>query len=253
MKRILLLGGIGEATQLARWLSAKHLVTYSLAGRASRSPNVPCTVRVGGFGGVQGLVEFLVGGDFNLIIDATHPYADQISHHAHLAAQQTHIPLWAYRRPAWHPSPQDDWRFVQSWSELVSVLQGFYRPFFTIGLTPLAHIETIPAQQQWLVRCLATQPPAAPRLTVLQSRGPFSLEAELALLQSQQIDVLVAKNSGGSAVAAKLEAAKRLSLPVLMLARPELPNGDKIFNDSEALAKAMGCDPVAFPFQRYNR
>jgi precorrin-6A/cobalt-precorrin-6A reductase len=250
MKRILLLGGIGEAAQLAHWLSAKHRVTYSLAGRASRSPDVPCTVRVGGFGGVQGLVDFLVGGDVDLIIDATHPYAAQISHHACLAAVQCSIPLWTYRRPAWHPSPQDDWRFVQNWSLLMNALQGFHRPFFSIGLAPLAHAETIPTQQQWLVRCLATQPPAAPRLTVLQSRGPFSLEAELALLQSQQIDVVVAKNSGGSAVAAKLEAARRLSLPVLMLARPILLDGDRTFNDSQALANAMGCDPLAFPLSK---
>jgi precorrin-6A/cobalt-precorrin-6A reductase len=195
---------------------------------------------------VQGLVDFLVNNDFELIIDATHPYAAQISHHAHLAAEQSSIPLWTYRRSPWHPGPEDHWRFVQNWHELVSALQSFRRPFFSIGLAPLAHAETIPTQQQWLVRCLATQPPTALRLTVLQSRGPFSLQAELALLQSQQIDVLVAKNSGGLAVAAKLEAARRLSLPVLMLARPVLPDGDRTFNQCEALAWALACDPAAF-------
>jgi precorrin-6A/cobalt-precorrin-6A reductase len=246
MRRILLLGGIGEAAQLARWLSVQHRVTYSLAGRVSQTLDLPCTVRVGGFGSIEGLVNFLAKDSFDLVIDATHPYAAQISHHAQLAAEQVHIPLWTYRRSPWHPSPEDHWRFVQSWPELVNALRGFHRPFFSIGLAPLAHAETIPTQQQWLVRCLATQPPAAPRLTVLQSRGPFSLEAELALLQSQQIDVLVAKNSGGSAVGAKLEAARCLRLPVLMLARPILPDGDKTFNDSRVLARALECDPAMF-------
>lgn len=232
--RILLLGGIGEAAELARRLASLHALTYSVAGKGRR-PELPCAVRVGGFGGVAGLIDFLITGGFDLLVDATHPYAEQISRHATLAAAEAGIPLWAYRRPPWRPRAGDDWLTVADWAEIEQALQVYRRPCFTIGLEPLRHCRQIPSEQHWLVRCLAPQTRAIRGLTVLNALGPFSLEQELELLGRHQADVLVSKNSGGSAVAAKLVAARQLEIPVLMLARPSLPAAAREFGDIETL------------------
>jgi precorrin-6A/cobalt-precorrin-6A reductase len=240
--RILLLGGIGEALRLARRLAVRHELTYSLAGRARNSqPDLPCQVRPGGFSGVEGLTDFLRQGGFELVIDATHPYAAQISQYAVLAAGQAGIPVWAYRRPPWQPEAGDDWRWIRDWPELKAGLTGFHRPFFTIGLEPLNHLPTLPPDQYWLVRCLEAQPVPVPRLRVLNATGPFSLENELELLRSWQADVLVSKNSGGSAVAAKLKAARLWGIPVLLWQRPELPAADAEFAAVEFIAVRLGC------------
>lgn len=233
MSRILLLGGTGEARQLAQRLASHHELTYSLAGRG-RIPELPCPVRLGGFGGAAGLAAFLDEGGFELLIDATHPYAARISTNAYSAAQQAGIPLWAYRRPPWQPISGDDWRMVHDWSEVGMAIAGFRRPFFTMGLEPLQHVDTIPPGQRWLVRCLARRP-SAPALIVLAAVGPFTLEQELALMRAYRIDVLVSKNSGGSAIVAKLSAARRLGIPVVMLERPPLPPADYTFSAIEPL------------------
>ncbi|MCU0807920.1 MAG: cobalt-precorrin-6A reductase [Candidatus Contendobacter sp.] len=235
MTHVLILGGIGEAVKLARRLSPSHAVTYSLAGKG-RAPDLPCAVRVGGFGGAEGLAAFLRDNSIELLIDATHPYAAQISRNAAQAARAAGVPLWAYRRPPWRPQLGDDWRSVADWAAMMTALREFKRPFFTIGLEPLRHAAAIPPDQHWLVRCLAADPLAAPRLTLLRATGPFELEQELALLRDDQIDVLVAKNSGGGAVAAKLSAARRLQIPVVMLKRPALPVADREFAEVERLA-----------------
>jgi precorrin-6A/cobalt-precorrin-6A reductase len=233
--RILMLGGIGEAAKLAGVLAPVHAVTYSVAGKG-RSPNLLCPVRSGGFGGSGGLAVFLRDNGIELLIDATHPYAAQISRNAVEASRSTGIPLWAYRRPPWWPEADDDWRLVADWAEMRTVLREFNRPFFAIGLEPLRHVADIPLGQHWLVRCLAAEPPALSRLTLLCATGPFSLKQELMLLRDYRIDVLVAKNSGGGAVEAKLAAARQLNIPVVMLDRPMLPVADRIFTDVECLA-----------------
>ncbi len=239
--RILVLGGIGEAVKLARKLAPIHAVTYSVAGKGRR-PELPCPTRVGGFGGVEGLTVFLNARGIALLIDATHPHAAQISRNAAQAAWRAGVPLWTYRRPAWRPEPGDDWRGVTDWAEIVTALRKFRRPFFTIGLEPLRHAATIPLEQQWLVRCLATAPLVAPRLKVLCAAGPFVPDQELALLRDHQIDVLVAKNSGGGAVAAKLAAARQLHIPVVMLERPALPKADREFAEIESMVTALSTE-----------
>lgn len=236
--RILILGGIGEAAKLARTLAPVHAVIYSLAGKG-RTPDLPCPVRVGGFGGAEGLAAFLRDHGIELLLDATHPYAAQISRNAALAARLAGVPLWAYRRPAWRPEPGDDWRSVVGWPETMAALREFERPFFAVGLEPLRHVADIPAHQHWLVRCLAAESPRSPRLTLLCATGPFSLEREAALLRDYRIDVLVAKNSGGGAVEAKLAAARRFEIPVAMLDRPALPVADREFAEMERLAEAL--------------
>ena len=231
--RILILGGIGEAQKLARMLAATHEVIYSVAGKG-RVPDLPCQVRCGGFGGAEGLAAFLRENQIERLIDATHPYAAQISRNAAQAAQWANIELWAYRRPPWQPEPGDDWRMVADWAELLSALRPFQRPFFTMGLEPLRHSAEIPPEQHWLVRCLAAEPCPSARLTLLCTVGPFALEQELALLRDYRIDALVAKNSGGEAVEAKLAAARRVQIPVVMLERPVFPVVDQEFSDLPA-------------------
>ena len=235
---ILILGGIGEARQLAQQLASVHVVIYSVAG-PGRVPQLPGKVRVGGFGGSVGLADFLREQAIDLLIDATHPYAATISHNARRAAQDTGIPLWAYRRPPWRPEPGDDWRMVADWPELMRALAGFQRPFFTIGLEPLDHVRDIPPGQHWRVRCLASAIPDSPHLTILNAIGPFAPATELRLLRDYRIDVLVSKNSGGAAVEAKLTAARRLQIPVIMLNRPCLPAADREFGEIRDLSVAV--------------
>jgi precorrin-6A/cobalt-precorrin-6A reductase len=236
---ILILGGIGEAVKLARTLAPIHAVTYGVAGKG-RVLELLCPVRSGGFGGSEGLAVFLRENGVDLLIDATHPYAAQISRNALQAARLAGVPLWAYRRPAWRPEPDDDWRFVADWAGLMAVLREFQRPFFTIGLEPLHHVAEIPSEQHWLVRCLAAEPPALSRLTLHCAIGPFTLEQELTLLRDWRIDALVAKNSGGDAVEAKLAAARRASIPVVMLERPVLPKADREFTKIKYLVAELG-------------
>lgn len=236
--RILILGGTGEAVELARRLTPVHAVIYSLAGKG-KIPDLTCAVRVGGFGGGDGLAAFLRANHIELLIDATHPFAAQISHNAVHAADAAAVPLWAYRRPAWSPEPGDDWRRVADWSEIITALAGFKRPFFTIGLEPLRHDAEIPLDQYWLVRCLAAQPLVSPRLTLLCATGPFKREHEVALMRDYRIDVLVSKNSGGRAVEAKLIAARQLGVEVVMLERPILPVVERTFDEIRSLAAEL--------------
>ena len=128
---------------------------------------------------------------------------------------------------------------VADWAELLLALRPFQRPFFTMGLEPLRHSAEIPPDQHWLVRCLAAEPCPSARLTLLCTVGPFALEQELALLRDYRIDALVAKNSGGGAVQAKLTAARRLQLPVIMLERPPLPPADRAFDEVVLMVLAI--------------
>ncbi len=129
MKRLLLLGGIGEALALARRLGPAHL--YSLAGLGKVPGDLACRVRVGGYGGAEGLAAFIDEQGFDLLVDATHPYAARISRNAVRAARLAGVPCWALRRPGWQAGPGDDWREVADWRELIAALAPFRRPLFT--------------------------------------------------------------------------------------------------------------------------
>lgn len=236
MSRVLLLGGIGEALTLARRLGPAHI--YSLAGLGKVPDDLDCQVRVGGFGGAEGLADFIHKQGIDLLVDATHPYAAQISHNAARAAQQAGIACWALRRPGWQASPEDDWREVVDWPTLITALGDFQRPLFTLGREPLEHLHEIPAHQHWTVRCLQSQP-ATPRAEVIGARGPFSLEDERALFERLDCDVLVSKNSGSAATEHKLQVARERGVPVLVLQRPLLPAVDREFSAPEALWQAL--------------
>ncbi|MGE6660400.1 cobalt-precorrin-6A reductase [Pseudomonas sp. NPDC077408] len=236
MKRILLLGGTGDALRLARCLGPSHV--YSLAGLGRVPDDLKCQVRVGGFGGAQGLAGFIKAERIDLLVDATHPYAAQISANAAIAAEQAGIPCWALRRPAWEASEGDDWRKVNDWDELIVAMSAFRRPFFTLGREPLAHLHEIPKHQHWTVRCLDAQP-AADRAEIIGDRGPFDLERERQLFERLSCDVLISKNSGGDSTEPKLQVARERGLPVLLLRRPMLPAVTREFMRRDDLQTAL--------------
>jgi len=227
MKRILLLGGVTEALAIARTLGPQHI--YSLAGVGRVPTDLRCQVRVGGYGGAEGLAQFIVAEGIDLLLDATHPYAAQISRNAATAAQVSGIPCWALRRPAWHAQAGDDWRDVSDWAHLIEALKPFRRPLFTLGREPLQHLHEIPPEQFWTLRALDVYPGNA-RCEVIGARGPFQIDDERALFERQRIDVLISKNSGSTATEPKLDVARERGVPVLVLKRPVLPTVAREFS-----------------------
>ncbi|APC16090.1 cobalt-precorrin-6A reductase [Pseudomonas frederiksbergensis] len=236
MKRLLLLGGVTEALAIARTLGPQHI--YSLAGVGRVPTDLNCQVRVGGYGGAEGLTQFIKDQGIELLLDATHPYAAQISQNAATAAQQSAIPCWALRRPAWQAQAGDDWREVSDWAELIEALKPFRRPLFTLGREPLQHLDEIPPEQFWTLRALEVYP-GNERCEVIGARGPFFIEDERALFERRQIDVLISKNSGSSATEPKLEVARERGVPVLILKRPVLPGVEREFGSVAEVLEAL--------------
>jgi len=236
MKRILLLGGVTEALAIARTLGPQHV--YSLAGVGRVPGDLGCEVRVGGYGGAEGLAQYIREQRIDLLLDATHPYAAQISQNAALAAAASNIPCWALRRPAWVAQPDDDWREVADWSELVEALATFQRPLFTLGREPLEHLHEIPPEQFWTLRALDVYPGNV-RCEVIGARGPFLIDDERKLFAQRRIDVLISKNSGSSATEPKLEVARERGVPVLILKRPTLAQVDREFSTVEDLLESL--------------
>ncbi|MGW2299887.1 cobalt-precorrin-6A reductase [Streptomyces sp. NPDC001809] len=222
---VLILGGTTEARALAGLLHGEVRVTSSLAGRVA-SPRLPeGEVRIGGFGGVDGLVDWIGGHAVDAVIDATHPFAERISFHAARAAALAHVPLLALRRPGWVPVAGDDWHPVASLAEAAGALDGLGdRVFLTTGRMGLAAFADRP--EWFLVRSVdAPEAPIPARTEILLDRGPFTLDGEREILARHRIDVLVTKDSGGAATAPKLTAAREAGLPVVVVRRPPVPEG----------------------------
>ncbi len=234
--RVLLLGGTGDALKVARMLPASAI--YSLAGLGKAPEDLACAVRIGGFGGADGLAAFIREHGIGLVADATHPYAARISANAAAACAATGTPYWALHRAPWRPRDDDDWRIVPDWAGVVAAIAPFTRPFFTLGREPLAHLDAIPPHQHWTIRCLDAHAGRA-RANVIAARGPFAANDERALFALLGVDVLVSKMSGGAATEAKLTAARERRVPVLMIARPALPAAARRFDTPDALARAL--------------
>ena len=199
--------------------------TVSLAGRVATPLPHALPIRTGGFGGAEGLAAWLGTHGITHLIDASHPFAAQMSRNAVVAAEQTGIPLAALTRPAWTPQSGDDWTEVPGTAAAVASLAGpRQRVFLAIGSQTLSAFAAQP-QHYYLLRLVdppETQPPL-PDCHVEIARGPFTLDGDLALLRRHRIQRIVAKNSGGTAARAKLDAARILGLPVTLIARPALP------------------------------
>jgi len=224
--KLLILGGTSEASALARAVAARVIdAVISYAGRVERPRDLPIPRRVGGFGGVAGLANYLRANAVTHVVDATHPFAAQMSRNAVEACAQTGIPLVALTRPAWTPGPGDDWHEVPDIPSAVAALDvPPRRVMLAIGRMHLTEFAAQP-QHDYLLRVVdppETTPPL-PRHSIVVSRGPFTMEGDTALLREHGIELLVAKNAGGSGARAKLDAARALGLQVIMIARPPLP------------------------------
>ena len=240
IKRILILGGTAEARELAGVLASRDdlAVTLSLAGRTAQPLPQPVPVRVGGFGGAQGLAEYLRSERIDALIDATHPYATAISANAAEAARAAHVKLLALRRPPWTSVAGDHWVEAETMERAVEALgQAPRRVFLALGRKELAPFVVAP-QHLYLVRSVdPVDPPlAVPQAIYLTARGPFSEAEDRALLERHRIDAIVAKNSGGAATYGKIAAARALHLPVIMLRRPALPETPSVEKIADVVA-----------------
>ena len=219
----MILGGTSEARLLAEAFAARDDcdVLLSLAGRTEKPAMQPVPVRIGGFGGATALAAFLKAGGYDLLIDATHPFAERISANAAFAAEASGIAAIALRRPEWQRRPGDRWRDVQSIPAAIDALGPSPRHvFLATGRQGAHHAEAAP-QHHYLIRSVdPVEPPLAlANVDYVLDRGPFTLEGECDLLRQHDIDVIVAKNSGGAATYAKIEAARLLGIEVMMVAR----------------------------------
>ncbi|TGS16882.1 cobalt-precorrin-6A reductase [Mesorhizobium sp. M2E.F.Ca.ET.209.01.1.1] len=226
--RILILGGTTEARQLAGRLARRKdfSVTLSLAGRTESPVAQGVPVRVGGFGGAEGLAAYLRDEQVDLLIDATHPYAARISANATEAAERAGVPILALRRPGWEPVAGDRWTMVDSVAEAASALgTASRRVFLAIGRQEAGAFEAAP-QHGYLIRSVDPVDPklAVPDALYLLARGPFAEADERALLERHGIDAIVSKNSGGEATYGKIAAARALGIEVVIIRRPPLPD-----------------------------
>ncbi|MFJ4690309.1 cobalt-precorrin-6A reductase [Streptomyces sp. NPDC088766] len=242
---VLVLGGTTEARELAAALAARPgvRVTSSLAGRVSRPGALVGDVRSGGFGGADGLAAWLAEHAVDAVVDATHPFAAGITANAARAATAAGRPLTVLRRPGWRPGPGDRWHPVGSLAEAAQLLPRLGgRVLLTtgrLGLVAFAHLTG----QHFVVRSVEPPaPPMPPDTELVLARGPFTVTDELALLREHRIDVLVTKDSGGAATAAKLTAARRLGLPVVVVRRPPLPEGVTAVPDVAGALERLGLD-----------
>ena len=228
--RLLILGGTAEARALAERLARDGIPAItSLAGRTRSPAEIPAHVRVGGFGGAEGMTRYLREAAIGAVIDATHPFAAKISNHAAKACTALAVPRLVLTRPAWDPRPGDTWIPVDDLDQAAAALARCgSRAFLTVGRQELAPFTA--CRDLWfLVRMI--EPPETPlplrHHELILARGPFREADEIALLRRHRVDALVSKNSGGSATYAKIAAARACGLPVVMVQRPELPAGER--------------------------
>jgi len=244
--RVLILGGTAEAAALARSLADAYGdrldVTTSLAGRTRTPSPLPGRVRSGGFGGAEALADYLKDQRIAAVIDATHPFATQISANAVIACGIAGVPRLVLSRPCWSPQPGDNWIEFDTVEAAAAGLSGFgRRAFLTVGVQELTAFATL-ADAWFLVRLIDTPTDPLPLTDyqIITGRGPFSVDGERALMEVHQIDVLVTKASGGDATAAKLAAARDLGLPVLMVRRPPAPEGPAVQDAAAAIDWILG-------------
>ena len=221
-KKILILGGTRDARQLAfRLIHAGHDVTTSFAGVTEHPIQPEGKVRVGGFGGADGLRHYLVSENYNVLVDATHPFAAQIS--ANAVDAVGNIALVRLERPAWVARPEDHWINVADISAAVDALPPQAKVMLTIGRKEVAPFVTRPDISGVARMIEPTSIPLPAIWKMILERPPFSLASEIAVLRENGITHIVAKNAGGGETEMKLVAARNLNIPVVMIARPFKP------------------------------
>lgn len=241
MPNVLLLGGTTEASALARVLAEKGIAaTLSYAGRTLQPRGQPVAVRVGGFGGASGLAAYMRDHGVTHLVDATHPFAATMSAHAVAAADAAGVPLVALTRPAWTPVEGDRWTRVADIDGALAALAALAgdrrRVMLALGRM---HVEAFAAQSQhhYLLRFVDApdRPPVLPDHALVVDRGPFTPDGDSALLREHAIELVVCKNAGGTGAEAKLIAARRLGIPVVLIDRPAVPERRELHRPEDVL------------------
>jgi precorrin-6A/cobalt-precorrin-6A reductase len=238
-QRVLILGGTAEANRLARAL-ANHPdidAVLSYAGRTENPTLPPIAWRLGGFGGIDGLVAYLRAENIARVVDATHPFAAQMSAHAIAVCTKAGVPLLALERRPWQRAPGDRWIEVDDLKAAAEALGAApRRVFLGIGRQQLEIFAAHP-QHAYLVRLV--DPPRAPLplpdAEVIVARGPFQRADDRAMLANHRTEFVVAKNAGGDSASAKIEAARDLALPVVMVRRPFIPARETVETVADVL------------------
>ncbi|MBC7906586.1 MAG: cobalt-precorrin-6A reductase [Rhodospirillaceae bacterium] len=240
--KLLILGGTTEASRVAHALAGSGVdVITSLAGRTANAAVLPGAMRVGGFGGVEGLSDYLTAHSIDRVMDATHPFAARISAHAAQACARLGVPRLMLVRPAWQQQPGDDWVQVADMTEAAQRVATLgRRAFLTVGIGEVAAFAHSPVW--FLVRLIADQALPLADYRVITGKGPFDAQAEQDLMRVYGIDLLVTKASGGAATYGKIAAARALGIKVLMVQRPVLPDGEQA--DSVDAAVAWATSPA---------
>jgi precorrin-6A/cobalt-precorrin-6A reductase len=250
LQRVLILGGTTESRQLAAQLATSRTkldVVLSLAGRTREPLRYPVPLRIGGFGGVRGLADYLNERQIDLMIDATHPFSAQMSRHAALAAAETRVPFFALCRPAWQRTEGDRWTDAGSVTDAIGKLgKKSRRVFVALGRQELTPLGSAP-HHSYLVRSVdPVDPPLdVPDARYILDRGPFGIAAERTLLSENRIDVVLAKNSGGDATYAKIAAARDLGIEVVLVRRPPSSAVETVESVADALSLAVHRLPPA--------
>jgi len=202
---------------------------YSYGGRTRAPADQPLPTRIGGFGGVTGLADYIRREGITHVIDATHPFAAEMSRNAVAACAEAGTPLIALERMPWERTQGDNWIEVADVNAAVAALpETPARVFLAIGRQ---HIAPFAGKPQHVYTLRFVDPPEAPlpfAADVIVSRGPFTLEGELEMMRMRGISWIVARNSGGEGARAKIDAARRLGLPVIMISRPKLPERQRV-------------------------
>jgi precorrin-6A/cobalt-precorrin-6A reductase len=235
---LLILGGTTEASALAALVARRGIAgTLSYAGRVERPRQQPIPCRTGGFGGPSGLVAWLRTQRVTHVVDATHPFAARMSRNAVAAREEAGVPLAALVRPPWTPEAGDHWIEAADIPAAVAALSGSSRRvMLAVGRQSLADFAVQP-QHHYLLRVVDPLEQALPfpNHSIVVSRGPFTVEGDIALMREHRIELVVSKNSGGTGASAKVEAARALGLPVLMIARPPMPKRHEVTTPEAAL------------------
>jgi precorrin-6A/cobalt-precorrin-6A reductase len=237
--RALILGGTSDANRLADAIARARIeAIYSYAGRTQHPVVHPLPMRAGGFGGVSGLIEFIKAEQITHVIDATHPFAAEMSRHAIAACATLDLPLIALERATWRQVTGDRWIEVEDIDAAVDALPGpRAHVFLAIGRQHLQPFAAKP-QHAYTLRFVdfPDGPLPLPDTEIIVSRGPFTFQGDLELMRTRNIAWVVARNAGGAGARAKIDAARELGLPVVMIARPGMPERPRVESVEEVLA-----------------
>ena len=240
LTRVLVLGGTSEARALCERLAAdaRFDAVLSLAGRTAAPKQVSISTRSGGFGGIDGLATYLRDQRIGVLLDATHPFAAQISANAVAASERTRVPLIALERREWKAEPGDCWQHYASVKDAIASLPAEPANVFSgLGRLSLDALSLAP-QHHYVIRIIdpLIAPLPVPHATIITARGPFRTSDDIALFMDHGIEAVLAKNAGGTAAVSKIEAARALGLTVYMIARPHIPTRTTVATVDEAFS-----------------